>query len=208
MFSPALVLPAGTYWLDWGSADSGATGHFDPAVTVVGSRTQVGWNAQQLTVSTSTWAGAIDAGNPATAPDVAQDFPFNVTGSSAGVCGDGVVFGEVCDDGNTVNGDGCNSNCTLTACGNGIVSTGEVCDDGNLTDGDGCDSNCSSTACGNGVVTAGEVCDDGNTVNGDGCDVNCTVSACGNGIVSPGEACDDGNVTEGDGCDSNCTLTA
>ena len=58
-------------------------------------------------------------------------------------CGNGAVeAGEVCDDGNTVNGDGCDNNCTVTACGNAVVTAGEVCDDGNTTDGDGCDNNC------------------------------------------------------------------
>ncbi|HYC23921.1 MAG TPA: DUF4215 domain-containing protein, partial [Candidatus Bathyarchaeia archaeon] len=79
-------------------------------------------------------------------------------------CGDGAVTpssGEQCDDGNLVDGDGCDSNCTPTGCGNGIVTAGETCDDGNLIDGDGCDSNCTPTGCGNGIVTAGETCDDG-----------------------------------------------
>src|SRR5437763_1372559 len=38
-------------------------------------------------------------------------------------CGDGIRDpGEACDDGNRVNGDGCDNNCTLTGCGNGIVT--------------------------------------------------------------------------------------
>ncbi|HEX4418807.1 MAG TPA: DUF4215 domain-containing protein [Kofleriaceae bacterium] len=126
-----------------------------------------------------------------------------------GLCGNGVLDkGEVCDDGNTVDGDGCDSNCTVTACGNGIVTDGEKCDDGNTTDGDGCDSNCTVTACGNGIITGSETCDDGNTTDGDGCDSTCVPSGCGNGVVSTGEQCDDGNHTDGDGCDSNCTRTA
>jgi cysteine-rich repeat protein len=75
-------------------------------------------------------------------------------------CGDGNVGpGEMCDDGDRLDGDGCDRNCTLTGCGNGIRTPGEGCDDGNFRDGDGCDSNCTRTACGNGVVTAGEECD-------------------------------------------------
>ena len=70
--------------------------------------------------------------------DVAGEHPDELGG-----CGDGVVGpGEECDDGNTIDGDGCDSNCTITACGNGIVTAGEQCDDGNLIDGDGCDSDC------------------------------------------------------------------
>jgi TQXA domain-containing protein len=122
-------------------------------------------------------------------------------------CGDGVVnqIGEECDDGNAVDGDGCDTNCTPTRCGNGIVTGGEECDDGNLLDGDGCDANCTPTGCGNGIVTVGEECDDGNSVNGDQCDTNCTRPRCGNGIVTVGEECDDGNSVNGDQCDTNCT---
>src|SRR5579871_627304 len=124
-------------------------------------------------------------------------------------CGDGVVnqAGEQCDDGNQVNGDGCDNNCTFSGCGNGILDPGEQCDDGNLIDGDGCDHNCTFTGCGNAILDPGEQCDDGNRTNGDGCDNNCTLPACGNGVVDPGEQCDDGNQVNGDGCDNNCTFS-
>ena len=69
------------------------------------------------------------------------------------VCGNGIVEAcgttpEVCDDGNLVNGDGCQSDCTLTPpkmriCGDGVVDVGETCDDGNTTSLDGC----SGTTC-------------------------------------------------------------
>jgi cysteine-rich repeat protein len=49
---------------------------------------------------------------------------------------------EQCDDGNLGDGDGCDNNCTTTACGNGITTTGEQCDDHNAIDGDGCDNRC------------------------------------------------------------------
>jgi cysteine-rich repeat protein len=63
------------------------------------------------------------------------------------VCGDGVVDpGEECDDGNTVDGDGCNG-CALPRCGNGIVDPGETCDDGNQDDEDGCTPSCQVSAC-------------------------------------------------------------
>jgi cysteine-rich repeat protein len=59
------------------------------------------------------------------------------------LCGDGITGPlEQCDDGNQIDGDGCDSNCTRTGCGNGIVTDGELCDDGNLRDGDGCNSDC------------------------------------------------------------------
>src|SRR6185295_15274685 len=79
-------------------------------------------------------------------------------------CGNGTLDAqcEQCDDGNHTDGDGCDANCTPTACGNGVISAAEQCDDGNQTSGDGCDANCTATVCGNGVVTNGEECDDGN----------------------------------------------
>jgi len=70
-------------------------------------------------------------------------------------CGDGELDAsaapaEVCDDGNQTNGDGCDDdpsatspgNCTVTACGNGVIAGIETCDDGNTVSGDGCDASC------------------------------------------------------------------
>lgn len=124
------------------------------------------------------------------------------------VCGDQVVHPgvEECDDGNDVDGDGCDRGCVRTRCGNGVVSPDEVCDDGNVVDGDGCDRNCTVTACGNGVVSAGESCDDGNDQDGDGCDSNCRPSGCGNGIVAPPEECDDSNDNDADTCTNACRV--
>jgi cysteine-rich repeat protein len=46
------------------------------------------------------------------------------------VCGDAVVAGdEACDDGNLLDADGCEADCTLPACGNGIQDPGEHCFD-------------------------------------------------------------------------------
>ena len=80
--NPPLQLTAGTYWLDWDSTVSNAGSHFQPAVTLPGARGAPGWNGRQLTVSSSTWADAIDSGNPTTAPDLPQDFPFDLFGMS------------------------------------------------------------------------------------------------------------------------------
>lgn len=124
---------------------------------------------------------------------------------SAFTCGDGIVdasFGERCDDGSRMDGDGCSagcrveagyacsgapSTCQLTVCGDGAVEGDEACDDGNMVADDGCTlcaqddgyfcsgqpSSCEVQVCGNSVVDAGEVCDDGNTVGADGCEADC-----------------------------------
>ncbi len=92
------------------------------------------------------------------------------------VCGDGVLqpnAGEDCDDGNTVNLDGCSAICsTNETCGDGLIDPGEVCDHGG--ESASCDADCTAAFCGDQTVnlTAGEQCDDGNILPGDGCD-NC-----------------------------------
>jgi cysteine-rich repeat protein len=65
----------------------------------------------------------------------------------ASVCGDQLVeFGEACDDGNTVPGDGCSGDCRSTeVCGNGVADgiAGEQCDSGVAgVSADGCSSRC------------------------------------------------------------------
>ncbi len=100
------------------------------------------------------------------------------------VCGNGTLESEEeCDDGNTVDGDGCSATCTIEeeispVCGNSTVEQGEQCDDGNTTNGDGCSSTCQTeqsiaAVCGNGNLEQGEECDDGNIIDGDGCSAIC-----------------------------------
>ncbi len=109
------------------------------------------------------------------------------------LCGNGILeFGEQCDDGNTISGDGCSATCQTEAvpavCGNGVVEAGEECDDGNLISGDGCSAACTLEGApsggGGGVIKY----------------------LCGNGIKDPGEQCDDGNNISGDGCNSICQI--
>jgi len=65
---------------------------------------------------------------------------------------------EMCDDGDTVDGDGCSSSCSVecgftctsaqpsvceSSCDDGVKASSEACDDGNSVDGDGCSSTCS-----------------------------------------------------------------
>jgi cysteine-rich repeat protein len=122
---------------------------------------------------------------------------------------------EECDDGNNVDGDGCDSNCFLEACGNYLKQGSEECDDGNREDGDGCDSNCvAEYECGDGDVSApfedceppgtGDVCSlDQYTTDPTscGCDSACVYKVCGNNVVQDGEECDPPN---GASCDDTC----
>src|SRR5262245_7398487 len=79
-------------------------------------------------------------------------------GEVPGVCGDGALDAdEVCDDGNTENGDGCRGDCVgEELCGDGLLDQGEECDDGNTQDGDACRSDCTIETCRNGLFDAGE----------------------------------------------------
>ena len=136
----------------------------------------------------------------ASAPDAAT--------IDAGLCGNGALEpGEQCDDGNTISGDGCSSQCKLECdwlCGMPVP---------------GCPScGLSRPACGNGILTSNEECDDGNVASGDGCSASCQVEPgwrcvvpgrlcvplCGDGRMVGWETCDDGNTVSGDGCAYNC----
>ncbi|HVK69695.1 MAG TPA: FG-GAP-like repeat-containing protein, partial [Polyangium sp.] len=122
-------------------------------------------------------------------------------------CGDGELSeDEICDDGNTEDGDGCSADCVPEQggenCGNGVVDPLEHCDDGNEANGDGCSATCDLESCGNGVVDPGEDCDDGNGINLDGCPNDCTLAKCGNGVIeAPHETCDPPDTAV---CDSQC----
>lgn len=122
---------------------------------------------------------------------------------------------EECDDGNLDNGDGCDQNCFLEACGNYLRQEGEACDDGNVENGDGCDSQClPEYTCGDGIIHPKfEQCEPPDTgpvctvpeADADpsqcGCDETCLRKVCGNNIVQEGEECDPPN---GGSCDDAC----
>lgn len=132
--------------------------------------------------------------------------------TSASICGNvnRTEGSEECDDGNRLNGDGCDENCVFERCGNGIIQAGEACDDGNALSGDGCRSDCVKIEeCGDGEIDQGEQCDDGNTLDTDTCTSGCRTNVCGDGIVLIGiEACDDGNDINGDACNSDCRASS
>ncbi len=124
-------------------------------------------------------------------------------------CGDGqLADSEACDDGNSVAGDGCYSDCTLVEPGFECMKPNEPCERTDL--------------CGDSIVSGIETCDDGNDVAGDGCSAACFVErdfvcgepgkpcqstvVCGDGRVSGSETCDDGDTGSGDGCSADCQL--
>lgn len=71
-----VVLPPGTYWLDWQSAGSLPSGPFAPAVTVQGQRALPGWNARAF--NGTMWIDAVDNGNPPPNPLI-MEFPFEIS---------------------------------------------------------------------------------------------------------------------------------
>lgn len=147
-------------------------------------------------------------------PDIEVPSQGGATGTdeepAAAVCGNGELeAGELCDDGNTEEDDGCAADCRsqdlefdcskagepcvdLVVCGDGQLQGDEQCDDGNTRDDDGCAGDCS-------VVEAGFVC----PRPGKACIER---PECGNGVRERGEQCDDRNTESGDGCSSACQL--
>jgi cysteine-rich repeat protein len=110
------------------------------------------------------------------------------------VCGNGIIeTPELCDDGNDVNGDGCEADCTKTC----VQGSGDTCSDGNPCNGtEVCGA---ASKCDLGTPLAdGATCGDGKICK----DQKCIDSVCGDLLVANGEECDDGNADNGDGCDS------
>ena len=92
-------------------------------------------------------ANVVD-GQPCTASSIAAGTCSGGSCHPVG-CGNGIIdAGEVCDDGNTVAGDGCSADCRSNeTCGNDVVDTidGEQCDSGVFgLSGDGCTSRCTT----------------------------------------------------------------
>ncbi len=120
-------------------------------------------------------------------------------------CGDGIVTSpEECDDGNNVDGDGCNtqcfieSSCCFQCLTNDTLSLPISAECFNVFNGTNC-SDIKIAACERIEVqritfTQGVPCRD----------VSCEF--CGNGIVESPEECDDGNTVDHDGCNSACVL--
>lgn len=149
-----------------------------------------------LVVLAATLIGCGSSGNeiPADAVDTGGDSDPDTT-DPLPVCGDGKKEGsELCDDGNTTGGDGCEADCTPT-CIPGTEGD-KKCNDGNPCNGtETCAvNNCvmgtplaESASCGTGKMCKGGLCVD---------------ITCGDMVVTAPEECDDANTTNGDGCDS------
>ncbi len=104
---------------------------------------------------------------------------------------------ELCDDGNSDDLDGCNNECIVNSCGDGIVQGDEQCDDQNTAQIDDCLNNCMLNTCHDGYWNhdgsgTEELCDDGNMSNGDYCVDECVFAECGDEYVCDVVA-DDGN---------------
>jgi|GEM_PF-2542792 len=74
-FATPLVLPAGTYWVDWAATGSLASGPWVPPVTIVG-QTTTGNARQEISAA---WANLQDGGSL-----TPQGLPFQVLGTSSG----------------------------------------------------------------------------------------------------------------------------
>ncbi len=118
-----------------------------------------------------------------------------------GVCGDMYVTSpEECDDGNEVEGDGCDNNCMFSCVSTDITRD---CTPADACAGQGtCNDTTHECAAGTPLVY-GTPCGSGGYCNHS---ATCTVAVCGNSIVEPGEDCDDGGLdgTVTDGCNTQC----
>ena len=71
-------LPAGTYWLDWQTGGTLASGPWAPPVTILGQTAKPGANGLQFDPTASTWNALVDTGAAAQ-----QDLPFVIEGAGA-----------------------------------------------------------------------------------------------------------------------------
>lgn len=82
--STKVTLVPGRYWIDWQTFTDLNNSHFSPTVTVPNRRGNAAWNARQRATN-GVWSSVLDTGNPSSAPDSAQDFPFILVGTTGAV---------------------------------------------------------------------------------------------------------------------------
>ena len=144
------------------------------------------------------------------------------------LCGNTVINDdEDCDDGNLIDGDGCDSNCTFTGCNNGILNQDfdqdgipdlgdprfEFCDL-RPVEGRACLNNCTIDTCGDEIIQDqfGEECDNGadnSDILVDSCRTTCRFAFCGDSVTDTDEECDDGlnnNDASPDACRTDCKV--
>lgn len=150
------------------------------------------------TLGTSVLVGA--RGDSTAGPATGAAYLFTTCGDSS------VEPGEVCDDGNTTSGDGCDETCQLeefNCCSNPAVTcnSDSACELGDTCCVGKCDTASNPPAC----DALGELCKtDAECGAGGTC---CTAPECGNGVREGGECCDRSsqNGVLGSGCTVTCT---
>ncbi|MBI4147104.1 DUF4215 domain-containing protein [Candidatus Woesearchaeota archaeon] len=148
---------------------------------------------------------------------------FDTSKCNVQLCGNSKIdSGETCDDGNTNDDDGCDTDCNVDTvngwecsgqpsvcklkvqpvCGNGKAEAYEECDG---TDFGGSATECSVKGLGTGIIS----CTTGCKFDFSKC-VTQSPSKCGDGKINydsslkESDECDDGNLVNGDGCSSTC----
>lgn len=150
-----------------GATSDAGTGTATETGTGTATGTATGTGPDQPTTDTTATASssgsASSSGTDGLTTDTAATASTSSTSGTSGgpiECGNGVLEAdEECDDGNLLDGDGCESNCQIgpVLCGNDVIDPGEACDDGNSDPNDGCGASC-ATECGYLCLAAGEPC--------------------------------------------------
>jgi len=177
----------------------------------------ISWRLAALLLALGACSGIKDQNPPRSVADGGSDTNSYVdamhwTADVAPACGDGHRDpGELCDDANTKDHDGCTADCKTVEpnfscpndgapciyqvkCGDGILGPGEQCDPPNV--GNGCSAICR--------LEQGYLCDPPGTPPTPAQPSHCRKTVCGDGNREGTEACDDANTTDGDGCSSAC----
>ncbi|CAI2384187.1 unnamed protein product [Moneuplotes crassus] len=112
-------------------------------------------------------------------------------------CSDGIqTSNEMCDDGNTIDGDGCSSDCKT-------IETNHICVYDSILSKDVC-SACLQTEVPNSDKNECVFCKTGYKYK-EGTQNKC-VNICGDGLIVTGESCDDANTLSSDGCNNQCQI--